>query len=230
MLWLCIYLVCQSSLQHTFPQLFVVGLMYVLFVFVWGLVSYWFFVVFVTIDLILIFGVVTPLSATFQLYHGDQLQRWKKQEYPERTTDHGQETGKLYDLRLRIECTFFLTKLGANPRRMSCQVIQLPNSLIHQGPLYLQGWGLMSYLCYLYLFTYSGDQYIFTISVAGVVVVIVWQLDLQLPVHSVSITTKVVSSNPFHGEVYSIQHYMIKFVSDFRQFGGFSGSSGFPHQ
>ena len=26
--------------------------------------------------------------------------------------------------------------------------------------------------------------------------------------------TKVVSSNPFHGEVYSIQHYAIKFVSD----------------
>ena len=29
------------------------------------------------------------------------------------------------------------------------------------------------------------------------------------------------SSNPVHGEVYSIQHYAIKFVSDFRQVGGF---------
>jgi hypothetical protein len=38
--------------------------------------------------------------------------------------------------------------------------------------------------------------------------------DLQLHVQSVPITTKVVSSNPFHGEVYSIQHYVIKFVSD----------------
>ena len=28
------------------------------------------------------------------------------------------------------------------------------------------------------------------------------------------ITTKVVSSNPAHGEVYSIQDYVIKFVSD----------------
>jgi hypothetical protein len=28
-------------------------------------------------------------------------------------------------------------------------------------------------------------------------------------------------SNPVHGDVYSIQHYMIKFVSDFRQIGGF---------
>jgi hypothetical protein len=26
-------------------------------------------------------------------------------------------------------------------------------------------------------------------------------------------TTKDVSSNPFHGEVYSIQHYVINFVS-----------------
>jgi hypothetical protein len=30
----------------------------------------------------------------------------------------------------------------------------------------------------------------------------------------VSITTKVVSSNPLHGEVSLIQHYLIKFVSD----------------
>ena len=28
-------------------------------------------------------------------------------EYPERTTDHGQATGKLYHFRLRVECTLF---------------------------------------------------------------------------------------------------------------------------
>jgi hypothetical protein len=39
-------------------------------------------------------------------------------------------------------------------------------------------------------------------------------LDLQLPMQSVLITTKVVSSNLIHGEVYSIQHCVIKFVSD----------------
>jgi hypothetical protein len=54
------------------------------------------------------------------------------------------------------------------------------------------------------------------------VVVIVWYFDLQLPVQSMHITTKVVSSNPVHGEVYSIQHYVIKFDSDLRQVGGFS--------
>ena len=35
-----------------------------------------------------------------------------------------------------------------------------------------------------------------------------------LSVQSVSFTTKVVSSNPFHGDVYSIQLYVIKFDSD----------------
>jgi hypothetical protein len=41
-------------------------------------------------------------------------------------------------------------------------------------------------------------------------------LDLQLPVQSKPITTKVVSSNPTQGDVYSIQHYVIKFASDLR--------------
>jgi hypothetical protein len=40
-------------------------------------------------------------------------------------------------------------------------------------------------------------------------------LDLQLPMQSVPITTKAGSTNPAHGKVYSIQHYVIKFVSGF---------------
>jgi hypothetical protein len=36
------------------------------------------------------------------------------------------------------------------------------------------------------------------------VVMIVWQLDLQLPMQSVPITTDVVSSNLDQGEVYNI--------------------------
>ena len=31
----------------------------------------------------------------------------------------------------------------------------------------------------------------------------------------------IVSSNPTHGEVYAIQQYVIKFLSDMRQVGGF---------
>ena len=45
---------------------------------------------------------------------------------------------------------------------------------------------------------------------------VVIELDLQLPVQSVPITTNVVNSNLVHGEMYSIQHYVIKFVSDLR--------------
>ena len=45
---------------------------------------------------------------------------------------------------------------------------------------------------------------------------------------AVPITTKVVSSNPSHGEVYSIQHYVIKFVSDLQQVSGFLLVLRFP--
>jgi hypothetical protein len=47
-------------------------------------------------------------------------------------------------------------------------------------------------------------------------------------VQSVPFTATVVSLNPTHGEVYSIQHYVIKFVTDMRQVG--SGYSGFLYQ
>jgi hypothetical protein len=53
---------------------------------------------------------------------------------------------------------------------------------------------------------------------------IVWYLDLHLPVQSEPIITKVVSSNPAQSKVYSIQQYVIKIVRgmgqvcDFLQF------------
>ena len=46
-------------------------------------------------------------------------------------------------------------------------------------------------------------------------------MDLQLPIQSVPITTMVVSLNHAHGEVYLIQHYVIKYVSDLRQVSGY---------
>ena len=56
--------------------------------------------------------------------------------------------------------------------------------------------------------------------------VIVWWLDLQLPVQSVPITTGVESSNPRPGR--GIQHYVINSVSDLRQVGGFLRVLPFP--
>ena len=64
----------------------------------------------------------------------------------------------------------------------------------------------------------------------AVVVVIVWQLDLPLPIHSVPITTTVVSSNPDHGEVYSIQLHVIKFSVACNRVMVFSGWFDFLHQ
>ena len=52
-------------------------------------------------------------------------------------------------------------------------------------------------------------------------------MDLHLPLQSVYITIKVVSFNPTHGEVYLIQRYAIKSVSDLRQVGGFLCDSSF---
>ena len=80
-----------------------------------------------------------PLSATFLLYHGNQFKWWKK---PEIATDYGQATGKLYHLRLWVECTLFVIyKAGHEPTPywwwacMSYWVIQLPNSLSHPSPV-----------------------------------------------------------------------------------------------
>ena len=42
-------------------------------------------------------------------------------------------------------------------------------------------------------------------------------LDLKLAILTLMpITAKVVSSNPIHDESYSVQHYVINFVSDLR--------------
>ena len=51
----------------------------------------------------------------------------------------------------------------------------------------------------------------------AVVVLIVWKLDLQLPMQSVPITINVVSKNPTQ----AIKYHVIKFVSDLRQVCGF---------
>jgi len=51
-----------------------------------------------------------------------------------------------------------------------------------------------------------------------------------LPVQSVPITTKVVSSNPVHGEVNSVQHYVISSLSvTCSRSVVFSWYSGFLH-
>ena len=50
----------------------------------------------------------------------------------------------------------------------------------------------------------------------------------RMVVCNLPIATKVVSSNPAHGEMYPIKHYVIKFVSGLRQIGGFHRVLRFP--
>ena len=54
------------------------------------------------------------------------------------------------------------------------------------------------------------------------------EVGLQLHVQSMPIPSSVVSTNPTHCEVYSIQHYVIKFVSDLRMVCGFLRVHRFP--
>ena len=55
-----------------------------------------------------------------------------------------------------------------------------------------------------------------------------WIYDYLHCMQSMPITTNVASSNPAHGDAYSIQHYVIKFVSDLQQVGDFLRKLRFP--
>ena len=56
------------------------------------------------------------------------------------------------------------------------------------------------------------EHLLLSLHVETVVVVIVWYLDLQIYMQSVPITTKVLSSNSAHGEVYSIPQVLIYWI------------------
>ena len=89
----------ESYIQHTGKLLYITQL-YI----------YMYFFYFTDISRLILFDFwyLAPRVTIFQLYHDDQFQWWNKPEYPERTIDHGQANGKLYHLRLRVECTLFV--------------------------------------------------------------------------------------------------------------------------
>ena len=75
---------------------------------------------------------------------------------------------------------------------------------------------MIGQICHVvFLSSHGSISFIFLTAIGEVVVPIV-----HLPVQSVYITTNVVSSNPAHGQVYLIQHYVIKFVRTLQPVGG----------
>ena len=76
---------------------------------------------------------------------------------------------------------------------------------------------MIGQICHVvFLLSHGSISFIFLAARGEVVVPIV-----HLPVQSVYITTNVVSSNPAHGQVYLIQHYVIKFIRILQPVGGF---------
>ena len=76
---------------------------------------------------------------------------------------------------------------------------------------------MIGQICHVvFLSSHGSISFIFLAAIGEVVVPIV-----HLPVQSVYITTNVMSSNPAHGQVYLIQHYVIKFVRNLQPVGGF---------
>jgi hypothetical protein len=124
------------------------------------------------------------LSIICQLYRDAQFYWWRKPEHPAKTTDQPQITDKLVHITLYwvhpASVGFELTTSVVIMIILSCQPFAKDSiDDIH----------VIEYIFY-------------TCNMLGilhevvVVVVIVWLLDLQLPMHSVPITTDVVSSNP----------------------------------
>jgi hypothetical protein len=82
---------------------------------------------------------LTPLSTIYQLYRGGHFNWWRKQEYPEKTTDHPRDTDKLYHIMLYwvhlVMRGIINYNVSADGHWLHRQLlIQLPYDHDHDGP------------------------------------------------------------------------------------------------
>ena len=87
------------------------------------------------------FSCLMPLSPIFQQYHGDQCQSWKKPDTQREPSTMGKQLVNFISCGCESSAPFFVIyKAWCEPTPfwrqacMSCQVIQLPNSLSHLSP------------------------------------------------------------------------------------------------
>ena len=84
---------------------------------------------------------------------------------------------------------------------------------------------------FIYLFIYSPLKVVSYIFKKNKLSLLISEGLQHSNLHSCSVSPLVAdkgSSNPAHGELYTIQHYVIKFVSDLRQVGGLVRVLRFP--
>jgi len=140
-----------------------------------------------------------------------------------RTTDYGQATGKLYHLRLRAECTLFCN-VQSWARTHAVLVIGSSKSSFSKSQKdkrpkpYVAFWADSVVVYCLLCIVHLRCKY----QEGAVVVVIVWWLDLY------ACSGSRCEFESLSDEVYSIQHYVIKFVSDLWQIDGFLRVLRFP--
>jgi hypothetical protein len=139
-------------------------------------------------------------------------------------TERIEFTEKTLLLYVYIWCEiFWLVKLNETITWISCFISHYTSTTWYMDSCFSK---LYSSTLIIYMITCITKNT--SMNLGAVVVVIVWWLDLQMPMQSVPITTKDVNLNLAHGEVYSIQHYLIKFVINLWQVGGFLRVLQFP--
>jgi hypothetical protein len=123
--------------------------------------------------------------------------------------------------------------------RNSKQIQRVQERKFYAGPLYRKiGWCVVVFFLQMrnnerqihILNTWQSYHYVYTTAFKSNIRESLWSWSygFTLPMQSVPIPTKVVSSNPVHGEVYSIQYYVIMFVSVLWKVGWFLRVLWFP--
>jgi hypothetical protein len=123
-------------------------------------------------------------------------------------------------LTLRVYFVYFIQDISnISGKKMKCKKFSLrqPRGIIHNSTMHGFPSCIIKHIYFtmtvivIYLDRFRFNATFNNVRVSRYIMGPSWSHGITT---SVPIITYVVSSNPVHGEVYSIQHYVIKFVSD----------------